>query len=85
MALKRKKIKSSDGKFLNHPVTCYLCKEKKAFHTMHGGYVGHYNRYGGKTCCNDCFPSVKEEERKHFIRENDCEMSEADYQTWGRL
>ena len=84
MALKRKRIKK-DGQFINIPVTCYICKEKKAFHTMHGGYVGHYKNYGGKMCCDDCYPSVQVEECKYIEKESDYEMSEADYQTWGRL
>lgn len=84
MALRRKRIKK-DGVFIENPVTCFLCKKKKAFHTMHGGYVGIYNHCGGKTCCDACYPSIQEKERKHIANESDYEMSEADYQTWGRL
>lgn len=84
MALKRRKLKDSEGDFLDAPVKCYLCKEKKAFHTMHGGMIGHHKGYRGKTCCNDCYPAVQNVERELLANE-DGHMSEADYQTWGRL
>ncbi|PGV23052.1 hypothetical protein [Bacillus cereus] len=75
MALKRKKIQNK-----TLPVKCSQCKEIKAFHTMHGGYV----HGGGKTCCNECYPAIQKEENR-LIQQDDGHMSEADYQSWGRL
>ncbi|WP_078598602.1 hypothetical protein [Evansella clarkii] len=82
MAFRRKRIKDPNGNFREHPVTCSICKDKTAFHTMHGGHVGHYKNYGGKTCCDDCVVAVREEENKLHARDSG-HMTEADWQTWG--
>lgn len=85
MAFKRKKIKDEDGVAITKPRRCYICKEQKAFHRMHGGLVGHYHNYGGKLCCNDCAPKVRAEERRLEKREGDPDdMTEGEYQAYGR-
>ncbi|MCR8981468.1 hypothetical protein [Brevibacillus laterosporus] len=81
MAFRRKKIKDKEtGEFIASPVTCSICKEKRAFTTLHGNV-----RHGGKTCCDDCFWTIKIEVEREEERNRNYEMSEADYQTWGRL
>lgn len=75
MASKRRRIKNRET-----PVRCSLCKEKKAFHTMHGSYLN-----GGHTCCDDCWPDVKKKAEEKQVRERSWEPSEADRQTWMRL
>jgi hypothetical protein len=62
------------------PVKCSICKKIRAFHTVHG-----HRRHGGHSCCNTCYPSIKAEWENERARENAYEMTEADYQTWGRL
>lgn len=84
MALRRKRIKDERGKFIEKPRTCYVCKEKKALWSMHGGAIGHYRNYGGKLVCDDCYPDVKRENNRLEAREDD-HMTEADHQTWGKL
>jgi hypothetical protein len=65
----------------NDPVRCSFCGEKRAHHTLHG-----LSRFGGgRTCCDVCFPGVKSEYVKEQEREAAYEMTEADYQTWGKL
>lgn len=73
MALRRKKR-------YENPVKCSMCKEVKAHHTVHG-----FMRYGGRTCCNDCYPGVRAEWESEQAREASYSMTEADYQTWYRL
>lgn len=86
MAFRRKKIKDSSGAFITQPRTCYICKEKKAFHSMHGGYVGHYHHYGGKVCCDDCAPGVRAEEERLARNEgHPNDLSEGEYQAYGRF
>jgi hypothetical protein len=86
MAFKRKKVKDSTGAFLKEPRRCYICKEKKAFHSMHGGYVGHYHNYGGKMCCDECAPGVRAEEERLARREGDPnDLSEGEYQAYGQF
>jgi len=84
MAFRRKKIKDGDGKLIKEPVSCSVCKEKKAFHTMHGGALT-YRGYGGNTCCNDCVDDMRGLNRILEDRESKDRMTEADYQTWGKL
>ena len=78
MAFRRKKIKDENGEFITKPRKCSICKEKKALMTMHGDY-----EYGGQTCCDDCYPKIKEEVNKK--NNEDEHYTEADYQTWKRL
>ncbi|AZK44792.1 hypothetical protein [Paenibacillus lentus] len=73
MALRRKKRYET-------PVGCSICKEKRAYHTIHG-----FTGYGGRTCCNDCYPQIQQEHKRQMEKENNFEPSEADYQTWMRL
>lgn len=73
MALNRKKR-------YGIPVKCSICKKQKAFHTIHG-----FRLYGGQTCCDDCFPKIKEEWEKEQKKEASYDLTEADYQTWYRL
>lgn len=81
MAFRRKRIKDREtGQFIATPVTCSICKEKKAYTTLHGNM-----RYGGKTCCDDCFGGVRAEVQKEEERQASYHMTEADYQTWTRL
>ncbi|MFF2531398.1 hypothetical protein ACFVS2_21060 [Brevibacillus sp. NPDC058079] len=81
MAFKRKRIKDKGtGQFITSPVNCSVCKEKRAYTTLHGNL-----RYGGRTCCDDCFSSVKIEVENEQEKARNYEMTEADYQTWGRL
>lgn len=73
MAIKRKKR-------FDKSVKCSICKEVRALHTVHG-----FRKYGGNTCCDTCFPAIKAEHDAEIERERKYEMTEADYQTWGRL
>lgn len=73
MAIKRKKR-------YENPAKCSFCKEVRAYHTVHG-----YHPYGGNTCCNVCFPELIADYERERERERNYEMTEADYQTWGRL
>lgn len=83
--LKRKKIKDQNGAFITTPRKCYICKEKTAFHSMHGGLVGHYHHYAGKMCCDTCIESVRAEEKRLIAREGDPDdMSEGECQAYGR-
>lgn len=85
MALHRKKIKDENGDFIAKPRRCYICKEKKAFHSMHGGLVGHYYNYRGKLCCDDCIDSVCKEEQRLLAKQGNLnELSEGEYQTFGQ-
>lgn len=74
MALQKKKR-------FDNPVKCSMCKERKAYHTAHGGLV----HGGGRTICNDCYPTLQEQERGLIEKEYNYEPTEADYQTWMRL
>lgn len=74
MALRRKKR-------FSEPVACSRCKEKKAYHTMHGGFI----QGNGKTICDDCYPLIQMLEREEIEKERKFQPSEADYQTWMRL
>lgn len=81
MAFRRRKLKCHvTGEFIKNPVTCYFCKSKKAFTSLHGHY-----RYGGLKCCDDCFPKVQKQVTIAEDRERNYHMTEADYQTWGKL
>jgi hydrogenase maturation factor HypF (carbamoyltransferase family) len=73
MALKRKKRYET-------PVKCAICKEKRAHHTIHG-----YRLHAGQTCCDVCYPAIRKEWQAEVDREAAYEMTEADYQTWGRF
>lgn len=86
MAFKRKRIKDDTGAFIQKPRKCYICKQKKAFHSMQGGRVGHYHNYGGKLCCDDCVEDVRAEEKRLTIREGDPDdRSEGEFQATGRF
>jgi hypothetical protein len=91
MALRRKKLKSSNGEFIEKPVRCGVCKENETIYTVHGNDSGH----GGKTCCDQCYKKIKSEvdkreleyinslknqrpDMKRSSQNND--MSEAEYQ-----
>jgi hypothetical protein len=79
LALNRKRIKDIEGNFITKPVTCYICKEKKAFHSMHGGSIDS----GGKMCCDDCYPSMVEKNDAIIRKNSNYEMTEGDWQSWG--
>jgi hypothetical protein len=56
VAFRRRKIKdSATGEFISSPVKCSICKEIKAFTTVHGCATVN----GGRTCCDSCFPDLK--------------------------
>ncbi|WP_054704634.1 hypothetical protein [Bacillus sp. JCM 19041] len=81
MAFKRKRLRNEDGSINHNPAKCHYCGEIKALWSLHGGY-SQYS--GGKRCCDDCFPKVQELGRKEEKRSSN-EMSEGDYQSWGKL
>lgn len=85
MAFRRKRIKKDDGTFHEHPKKCFICKKYKAYHTMHGGLVSHYENYGGKPCCNDCVPLAKQKEADWAARDKSGPMSEGEHQAYGHL
>lgn len=72
MALHRKKR-------FDTPVKCSVCKERRAYHTVHGGLI----RGGGRTICDDCYKYLQAEE--HELHDRMFDYTEADYQTWMRL
>ena len=73
MALRRKKRS-------NKPCGCYICKETKAFHTLHGGAICHYEGLSGKYCCDDCYSEIKKRNDTIEEREYREEETEAEYQ-----
>jgi hypothetical protein len=91
MALRRRKMKDSNGEFIKKPVRCGVCKEDETIYTVHGSYSGH----GGKTCCELCFKKIKSEINKRDLEHinalknqdpnmkrssQSTDMSEAEYQ-----
>lgn len=78
MTLRRKKGKDVNGNFITKARKCYICKEYKAFKTLHGGSICHYKGYTGKLCCDDCYVSVVKENEVMEKRDN-VDMTEAEY------
>lgn len=70
MAIRRKKR-------FDKPVKCSICKDVKALHTVHGS-----RQHGGHTCCDDCYPGIKEVHEREAERERIYVPTDADYQTW---
>ena len=61
-------------KLVKATATCSFCKKVKTDKRIQGSH------YGGRSCCKDCFEKLKKEEDNQ-----EQEMSEADYQTWGSI
>lgn len=77
MALNRKRLKSN-GKPIEKPVTCSRCKKKKAFYTIHGGWI----HGGGVTSCDDCWLEFQKEEQLEIEKQRyrNSHQTEAEYQ-----